>query len=100
MQLTIKVTPLEGEPYQVLTNLFTIIALERKFKIRASDLATGVAMEHLAFMAFECCKQQGISVSPVFDDYIKSVIAIEVVSSEDVNPTEGAHSAEASAPSL
>ncbi len=37
------------------------VAMERKFKIRASDLAQGIALEHLAFLAFESCKQQNIT---------------------------------------
>ncbi len=88
MNITIKVTPIDGEPYEVQTNLFTIVAFERKFKMKASDLATGVGMEHLAFMAYESCKQQGIPVKAVFDDYIKSINSIDVVSEDVANPTE------------
>lgn len=86
MQLTVKVTPIDGEAYQVETNLFTIVALERKFKIRASELSQGIALEHLAFLAYEACKQHEIVVPVVFDDYLKNILKIEVVSSE-ANPT-------------
>lgn len=88
MQIKIKVTPNEGDEYVVETNLFTIVAFERKFKMKASDLATGVGMEHLAFMAFEACKQNGITVPAVFDDYIKRIKSIDVVSDDTANPTE------------
>ena len=87
MQLTLKVTPNEGAPYEVKTNLFTIVALERKFKIRASELAQGIAMEHLAYLAYESCKQHDIVVPIVFDDYVKQLSTIEVVA-DDGNPTE------------
>lgn len=87
MQLTIKVTPIDTDPYQVKTNLFTIVALERKFKIKASELAQGIALEHLAFLAYEACKQHEIVVPVVFDDYLKNILKIEVVSS-DANPTD------------
>lgn len=87
MQLTIKVTPIDADPYQVKTNLFTIVALERKFKIKASELAQGIALEHLAFLAYEACKQHEIVVPVVFDDYLKNILKIEVVSS-DANPTD------------
>ena len=87
MQLTIKVTPIDADPYQVETNLFTIVALERKFKIKASELAQGIALEHLAFLAYEACKQHEIVVPVVFDDYLKNILKIEVVSS-DANPTD------------
>lgn len=90
MQLTIKVTPTEGDAYQIDTNLFTIVALERKFKIRASELSQGIALEHLAYLAYEACKQHEIVVPIVFDDYLRSILRIEVVSNE-ANPTvEGA----------
>lgn len=86
MQLKLKVTPLDGMPYEVETNLFTIVALERKFKIRASELSQGIALEHLAFLAYESCKQREITVPIVFDDYLKQITKIEV-SGEDSNPT-------------
>jgi hypothetical protein len=90
MKITLAVEQSDGLTYEVTTNLFSIVALERKFKIRASDLASGVAMEHLAFLAFEGAKQNSITVPAVFDDYIKKLVSVEVVGEEDTNPTEGA----------
>jgi hypothetical protein len=86
MQLTLKVTT-DQTTYEVTTNLYVIIAWERKFKQKASNLATGVGLEDLAFMAFESCKVHGISVPAVFDDYVKRLVAIEVVTDEPTNPT-------------
>ena len=95
MQLTLKVTPLEGEPYEVKTNLFVIIAWERRFKTKASTLSTsGVGLEDLTFMAYESCKQMNIPVSPSFDDYVKKLANIEVVEDEQINPTDGGHTLE------
>ena len=94
MQLTLKVQPIEGDAYEVRTNLFTIVALERRFKIRASDLAHGIAMEHLAFLAYEAAKQSSVPVPPVFDEYVKRLQAVEVVETDDINPTEAAHTHE------
>lgn len=94
MQLTLKVTPIEGDAYEVVTNLFTIVALERRFKVRASDLANGIAMEHLAFLAFEAAKGSGVTVPAVFDDYIKRLQAVEVVGTGSENPTEAAVTSE------
>ena len=90
MKITLNVEEKDGLTYQVTTNLFSIVALERKFKIRASDLASGVAMEHLAFLAFEGAKQEGYVVPVAFDDYIKGLISVDVVEDEPVNPTRGA----------
>jgi hypothetical protein len=86
MQLTLKVTT-DQTTYEVKTNLYVIIAWERKFKQKASNLATGIGLEDLAFMAFESCKVHGISVPAVFDDYVKRLVAIEVVTDEPTNPT-------------
>lgn len=90
MKITLQVTEVGGNAYQVTTNLFTVVAMERKFKIKASDLAQGIAIEHLAFLAYECCKQQNHPVPLAFDDYVKKLESIDVVSQEAVNPSEGA----------
>jgi hypothetical protein len=97
MKITLNVEQQDGQTYQVTTNLFSIVALERKFKIRASDLASGVAMEHLAFLAFEGAKQNGIVTPAVFDDFIKKLVSVEVVSEDTANPTEEALTSEPSA---
>ena len=89
MQLTLKVTT-DNDSYEVKTNLYVIIAWERKFKQKASNLATGVGMEDLAFMAFESCKISGITTPAIFDDYVRKLVAIDVVSDDETNPTEEA----------
>ena len=91
MQLTLKVTT-DETTYEVKTNLYVIIAWERKFKQKASNLATGVGLEDLAFMAFESCKISSIPVPAIFDDYVKKLVAIEVISDEPTNPIEEAPS--------
>jgi hypothetical protein len=54
-------------------------------------------MEHLAFLAIEGAKQNGITVPAVFDDYIKKLVSVEVVSEDTANPTEEALTSEPSA---
>jgi hypothetical protein len=97
MKITLAVEQIDGLTYEVTTNLFSIVALERKFRIRASDLASGVAMEHLAFLAFEGAKQNSITVPAVFDDYIKKLVSVEVVNEDAANPTDEAVTSEPSA---
>ena len=87
MQLHLHVTTNDGQDYTVTTNLFVVVAWERKYKRKASDLASGIGVEDLAFMAFESCKQSGITVPAVFDDYVKKLAAIEVVGEEPENPS-------------
>lgn len=86
MKLKMQVQEKEAT-YMVETNLFVIIAWERRFKRKISDLSNGIGMEDLAFMAFECCKQIGHPVPAVFDDYIKRLVNIEVLDDEPENPT-------------
>lgn len=85
--LTLEVTPKDGDPYVVETNLYTIVAWERKFKRPASDLGGQMAVEWLAFFAFEAARQSGITVPAVFDDFIKKIVKVEVVD-RDTNPTD------------
>lgn len=94
MKITLQVTPQDGAPYTVSTNLFSLIAMERRFNIKASDLANGIGMEHLAFLAYEGSKQAGIAVSPVFDDFVKTLDGLEVVNSAATNPTSEGHTSE------
>ena len=90
MKLTLSVKLTDGETYQVVTNLFVIISWERKFKRRASDLASGIGMEDLAFMAYEASKQQGQPVPISFDEFIKKLEDLEVVETESAVPTQEA----------
>jgi hypothetical protein len=92
MNLTLRVTR-NGETYDVTTNLMVTVLWERKFKARASDLATGVSMEALAYMAFEASKMNSITVPVAFDDFLKSVENLEVVDNEPANPTQPAPTA-------
>jgi hypothetical protein len=87
MQLNLHVTTNDGDDYTVTTNLYVVVAWERKYKRKASELASGIGVEDLAFMAYESCKQSGITVPAVFDDYVKKLASIEVVGQEPENPS-------------
>jgi hypothetical protein len=50
MQLKIRVDQGEG-PVDVTTNLFTIVAWERKYKRKASDMGNGIGIEDLAYLS-------------------------------------------------
>lgn len=90
MKLKLKINTGNGD-YEVETNLFVIVTWERKFKRKASDLASGgIGMEDLAFMAYEATKQAGIVVPAMFDDFIKRLETLEIVETETTNPTREA----------
>jgi hypothetical protein len=87
MKITLSVDTGEG-PVIVTTNFFNVIEWERKYKRRAGDLAQGIGAEDLAFLAWQASKTAGITVPMMFDDYAKRIVALEVISEEDANPTQ------------
>jgi hypothetical protein len=86
MKLTLKVETTETT-YEVTTNLFVIVMWERKYKRKASEMATGIGVEDLAFMAYEASKLNKIVVPSEFDTFIKNLITIDVLNTEAPNPT-------------
>ena len=86
MKLTLRVDQGDG-PIEISTNLFTIVAWERRFKTKASKIAEGIGMEDLAFMAHTALQQNGVVVPVVLDDFIKKIVLLEVVDTEPENPT-------------
>jgi hypothetical protein len=89
MQLTMQID-LGNGPAVVKTNLMVIVNWERKYKRKASQLADGIGMEDLAFMAHEAAKISGVTVPLMLDDFIKQLVSLEVIDQEDANPTEAA----------
>jgi hypothetical protein len=89
MKLTLAIDLGEG-PVEVATNLYVIVQYERKYKRKASEMATSIGYEDLLFLAYESCKVHGIVVDAVFDNFIKRAVSVEVVDQEaDANPTLG-----------
>ena len=93
MKIKLRVHPTEGDPYDVTTNLFVIVAWERKFKRQASNLSNGIGAEDLAYFAFESARAAGITTPLAFDEFIKKTKEVEVLDSEDANPSQPAVSA-------
>ena len=89
MKITIRYTR-KGETVEVSTSLLTVVAWERKFKRKASDMGNGMGIEDIAFLAFEASKQHKVVVPAGFDDFLASLESIEVVSEETENPTPAA----------
>ena len=85
MQLKIRVDQGEG-PVDVTTNLFTIVAWERKYKRKASDMGNGIGIEDLAYLAHQACQQHNVVVPIALDDFIKRLVVLEVVEDEPDRP--------------
>jgi len=86
MKLMLRVDQGDG-PIEVTTNLYTIVAWERRYKTKASNIANGIGMEDLAFLAHTALQQIGVVVPVVLDDFIKKIVTLEVVDNETENPT-------------
>ena len=91
MQLTMKLTFADSEQ-TVTTNLMTIVAWERKYKRKASQISDGIDIEDLAFLAYEASRQNGIVVPALLDEYIKSLLNLEVIEQTTPN-ADAAHTA-------
>lgn len=89
MQLTLKYD-YDNETREVSTNLFVIVAWERRYKRKASDLAAGIGVEDLCYLAYEASKTAGLTVPANLDDFIKRLGNLEIVSDEPANPTHAA----------
>jgi len=85
VNLTLRIDMGEG-PLEVTTNLYVMVAYERKFKRKASDMANGIGIEDLLYLAYESCKLHKIVVPVAFDDFVKKCLTIDVVSNDDENP--------------
>ena len=90
MKITIALDMGEHGRHEVSTNLWVITQWERKFRRKASDLAQGIGVEDLLYLGFEACKAYQIPVPAAFDDFIKRVVTVDVVTNEQENPTEAA----------
>jgi len=94
MKISIRYTR-KGETQEVSTTLGTIVAWERKFKRKASDMGTGMGIEDIAFLAFEASKTHKVVVPAAFDDFLNQLDNIEVIAEEQDNPTPAEPSVEA-----
>lgn len=90
MKLELEVKYLDGTSVRVATNLWVITQWERKYRRKASDLAQGIGVEDLAFLAWEACKLINHVVPVAFDDFIKKLDAVEVVDQEQPVPFDQA----------
>lgn len=87
MQITMAVTMQDGQQFEVATNLFTLVAWERKYKRKASDMANGIGVEDMLFLAHTAAKDNGVSVPLMLDDFIKKCASIDIVGQDEENPT-------------
>lgn len=79
MKLKFIITPIEGETYEVTTNLAITVAWERKYKRRTTHVGNeGLSTEELMFMAHEAAKRSGVPVPITLDAFIEKIDGFEV----------------------
>ena len=83
MQLRLKATFTDGTTNEVVTNLSTVVAWERKYKRKASDMASGIGVEDLAFLCYEATRASGTTVPGTLDQFITSLQSIDVLETQD-----------------
>ena len=83
MQLKLKATFTDGTTNEVVTNLSTVVAWERKYKRKASDMASGIGVEDLAYLCYEATRASGTTVPGTLDQFITSLQSIDVLETQD-----------------
>ena len=83
MQLRLKAPFTDGTVNEVVTNLGTVVAWERKYKRKASDMASGIGVEDLAFLCYEATRASGTTVPGTLDQFITSLQSIDVLETQD-----------------
>lgn len=78
------------EPVEVNTTLANIVAWERRFKRKASQMAQEAGVEDLAYLAWEAAKTARVVVPVSFDDFVAKLKTLETVEEEPANPTPAA----------
>lgn len=94
MRLTLRYNMAGQDPVEVTTNLGVVVAWERRFKRKAHELGQGAGVEDLLFLAYEASKVHKVVVPAAFDDFIRKVENLDVVSEEPANPSPAAPSDE------
>ena len=83
MQLKLKVTFNDGTVNEVTTNLMTVVSWERKYKRKASEMASGIGVEDLAYLCYEATRASGTTVPGTLDQFIALLASIDVLETQD-----------------
>lgn len=91
MRAGVKVVLLDGRTMEAAAVVPDFVAWERKYRRKASDLAAGVAVEDLAFLAWSALRRQG-EVSADFDQFLNTVAEVEMAETATPKATRRAAS--------
>lgn len=77
MRAGVKVVLTDGSTMEAAAVVPDFVAWERKYRRKASDLAAGVAVEDLAFLAWSALRRKG-EVSTDFDTFLDTLAEVEM----------------------
>ena len=88
MRQRIAITDDEGITLEVVALPPDFIAWERHAKRRMSDLADGLGMEDMAFLAWSALRRRSSEPRPPFDVWIQHLSDLEFLEDEPPTPTK------------
>lgn len=91
MKLRLELDLGEG-PVELLAGTYALVAWERRHQGRVFDIADGLGLEDLCFLAYEACKAVKIVVPATFDDFIRRVETVRPLGWVMPTPTRPAAS--------
>ena len=90
MRVTLEYAYKGEDVVRVTATLANLVAWERRFKRKVSDMAKEIGLEDLAYLAYEASKTAGVTVPVVFDDFVGRLDKLAIVEEEPANPTHAA----------
>lgn len=81
MKLELKITTNTGEVIETVCGIADFIAWERHSKNKTSELANGIGIEDMAFLAHSALKRTGEKIKP-FDGWINDIDEIEAIDTD------------------
>lgn len=78
MKIQLKIIMVDNEVLDIRCGIADFIAWERHSKSKTSELANGIGIEDMAFLAYNSLKRKGEKIKP-FDSWINEIEEIEAV---------------------
>jgi hypothetical protein len=89
MKIPIKVTSTDGTETLIVTNPWSVMIWERKYKTKISAaVENGFGLEDLGYLAYVSAKQHGHDVPAVFDEWMKTLSDLSA-GEDETNPIQG-----------
>jgi hypothetical protein len=88
MKLALVVTPIEGEPYEVVARFGDFVAFERTWSRSVVKLESEMRLTDVAWLAWNVCKRTGRTTDPFDPTWIQSIDEVTVKDEQGENPLD------------